>query len=131
MPRPPGVVRAIPEMVTCAGQVTTLAATAAGREFFRVEMDASWREACKGFEQQASQVDAARRLTTSPETFAQEAYLHGLAERVSLHVGAQVKKLAAPRVGGDGAGSIDDHVSVVTGDGVRRATRKELARKLC
>ena len=34
-----------------------------------------------------------------------------------MHVGAQVKKLAAPRIGGDGVGSIDDHVSVVTGAG--------------
>ena len=90
---PVGAARAIPEVVTVAGQATTLAATAAGREYFRGEMDASWREACKGFAQQASQVDAARRLTKSPETFAQEAYLHGLAEKVSSHVGAQVAKL--------------------------------------
>ena len=57
---PAGVVRFIPETVTCAGQVTTLAATAAGREYFRGEMGASWREACKGFAHQASQFDVAR-----------------------------------------------------------------------
>ena len=109
---PAGVIRVIPETVTVAGQVTILATTAAGLEFFTGEVEASWREACKGFEQQTSQIESARKLTKSPETFSSDAYAQTLAGRVSSQVGTQVKQWSSTR--GEG-GTVDDHVSVVTG----------------
>lgn len=114
---PSGVIRVVPETVSVAGQATTLAATAAGLEYFPGEMDASWREASKGSELQASQIEAARKMTKSPETFASDADLQGLAQKVTVQVGALVKNLLTERTVSDGAGTIDDHVSVVTGVG--------------
>ena len=75
---PAGVIRVVSETVTIAGQATTLAATAAGLAYFEGEMDASWREASKGFEQQASQTEAARKIHEGPGNLCFGRVLSGL-----------------------------------------------------